>query len=350
MGKAVPALLALGRFGLLSRLPVDDALADANDQQRSGVQQHQQAADDAEEFVRTALDLLLVDVRGALDAGLVGGADLGEPARCRLALLEEGRDVGVQLDDADHHVAAAGAHGHVSGDQVAVLDDALEGAEAIPVRQLAGGAALRRGAPAGVLARVLADLPVFRRVEGHATQVEHLDLEHGGALHRRVGLGIQRLECRQRDDPPADLAPAGAPHVQGLALQRLASVDGYALCRVQEGPEVARPQHVGHHARQVDVVGLVHGEQAASRRLLVLAGEFVLRLSEEGGLLLLHLREEVLFHALQEEQAHRHRGKCNERGQREIAHQPEAGGLRTRPERGFLHAFVPSLRARPGTS
>ena len=146
-------------------------------------QQRQQAGHDQQAGVRHRFRFLLVARGGRLQAGLVArgrGADLFRGA---LDLSEERGDVRVDLEHADDLLGAGFQHRQVAGDQVAVLDHALEGAELAPVGKFARRLSRHRRFPAGIAELVLADLRMLRGVGGDAAQVEYLDFEHGALLH-----------------------------------------------------------------------------------------------------------------------------------------------------------------------
>ena len=324
----MPKLLALRRPLVRQGLLVDDALAVAHDQQGGGVEQRQQPADDGQKAVGAGIDLALVGARHLRHRGLVGRGDLGKALRSGLDLVEERGHVGVDLEHADQLVATGGTQRHVGGNQVAVLDHALEGAEFVAVGQLAGGLPADGRAPALVVDRVLADLGVLGRIDRDPSQVEDLDLEHAARAHRRVGRAVQRREPRQGHELPAQRGQAGAPWAVCRAAggHRAAGVDRQPLRRGHEGCEILLPQHVRHHAGQVDVAGLVHRQQTAAGRGFVLARQLRLRLRQESALLALHLGEKRFLHALQKIQRQRQRHERQQGGDREVAHQPKAAG------------------------
>jgi hypothetical protein len=192
------------------------------------------------------------------------------------------------------------------------------------VSSLAGVPAHGRD-PALVGRAVLADLAVLGRIDGDAAQVPDLHLEDLGRAHRGVGLGVQRREAGQRAHAATEVDPAGPPRV---LRQRAAGLDRQALRTGHQRREVRRPGEIGHHARQRDVAGLVHGEQAGARGGLVLARELGLRLGEELALLLLHAVEEDLLATLQHEQRQAGGGEHDQRREHEVAQEPEPRGRR----------------------
>ncbi|GAB4471255.1 MAG: hypothetical protein OHK0044_14320 [Burkholderiaceae bacterium] len=193
------------------------------------------------------------------------------------------------------------------------------------MRQLARRLAPDRAPPTEVVAFVLADLRVLGRVHGDAAQVEDLDLEYVAAPHRLVGAGIERGEAGQSHDPAAELGEARTLPLD-RAAERAAAVHGQLLRTRHERREVALPQDVGEHARQIDVPRLVRGEHIVARGRLVRARQVLLRPGEEVGLLPLHLREEDRLVALEDEQRSADKRKRGQARQREVARQAKAFG------------------------
>ncbi len=89
------------------------------------------------------------------------------------------RDVVVDLEDRADSPVRSAAHGDVGRKQIGVLDDPVERAEFVAMRELAGDAAGARCLESCVAALVLADLARLGREDGAPAHVVDLDLGDG---------------------------------------------------------------------------------------------------------------------------------------------------------------------------
>ncbi|MHB1121367.1 MAG: hypothetical protein ACYC0T_01425 [Ramlibacter sp.] len=309
----------------------EDAVGAADDGEQRHEQQRQQAAHDGHRLHRHAFHRIEVGGRDLLHLRLVATGRRCDLGRGLLDLGQHRRHVGIDLEHPHHVVGAEGVHRQVARDQVAVLDDPLEGVEPVAARQVALGRAFHRALPAAVGALVLPDLGVLGRIGGDPAPVEHLDLENGGPLHGVEHLRVQHPERGQSLDLRADFGKTGFllrrwrhPAVgAGHVGDRAAVIHRKLRHFGDEGPEVLLPQRVGEHARQRDVAAFVGGDQVAQRAFFLLLRKRQLDLPDEADLLALHVGDEECLLALEVRQCDRDGREHAHARQREIANQAE---------------------------
>ena len=204
------------------------------------------------------------DAVGSADGRQERDIDGGEHRRCHqgeqplrtMNLDDEICDLGIDLEHAvDRGLGPVRLNWDVAGKQVGILDHALEGAESVPMGQLAGDLAAQRPDHAFALALILADL---RRIGGEdrdALTVVDLDLDdvratdafHHGLMHGGDAFG--RLE--RADIEESGCAAALRRAVKQRVRQQLRHRDIVVLChRLELADRPAAVQHDQQQARE----------------------------------------------------------------------------------------------------